>query len=301
MKNLRKKFVAKVPKAWRIVVYIVAALAVLLAILAIIFVIWRANYRAENAAARAEAVKPDSELIGARFVVPRDGEDGVKVNLYIPQHDKNEDLPVIFNIHGGGFVGNDADSLDTQSERYSDNWHAIVVTINFTKPDVKSIDYGVDEIVDTVLYFDDNAKVFNADSDRFSVIGYSSGGFYAAKAAEQLDADGFKLAGQILNAPYVYGLPDDVESTVAPAFFVLGTDDPISQSSGPYQETLRDAGVDVTVNEYEGGLHPFIESINPEFQNSTDDDQYVTQHQQELAVQAETDIDEWLQEQYRQR
>jgi acetyl esterase/lipase len=291
----------RIPRGWRILLFVLVAIAALIGAAAISFDVWLGNYRLKAAAARAGAVKEDSQLIGARFEVPRPEKDGVEVNLYIPEHREEEKLPVIFNIHGGGFVGNDADALDTQSERYSDAWKSIIVSVNFTKPDIKPIYYGVDEIVDTVLYFARNAKVFDADTEKFSVIGYSSGGFYAAQAAIQLDAQGFRLASQVLAAPWVRGLPKKVSPTLAPALFILGTEDPISQWSVTYQQTLKKAGVEVTTKEYQGGLHPFLDTINPEFQSSATKevaDEYITDEQQALAVKAEADIYSWLQERY---
>jgi acetyl esterase/lipase len=296
-KEARSTWFARIPKGWRILSAVLIAIAVLIGGVAIAFDFWLGNYRLKAAAERAKAVKQDSQLIGARFEVPRPGLDAVKVNLYIPEHREDERLPVIFNIHGGGFVGNDADALDTQSERFSDTWKSIVVAVNFTKPDIKPIYYGVDEIVDTVLYFAENAKVFNADPEKFSVIGYSSGGFYAAQAAIELDARGFNLASQILAVPWVPGLPKKVRASLAPALFILGTDDPISQKSVTYQRTLKESGVDVTTKEYQAGLHPFLDTNNPEFQSSVTKevaDEYITDEQQALAVKAEADIHSWL-------
>jgi acetyl esterase/lipase len=292
---------SRIPRGWRILLFGLIAIAALIGVADVAFNIWLGNLRVRTAAARAKAVKEDSQLIGARFEVPRPGKNGVKVNLYIPEHRKDEKLPVIFNIHGGGFVGNDADALDTQSERYSDNWKSIIVSVNFTKPDIRPIYYGVDEIVDSVLYFAKNAKVFDADTKKFSVIGYSSGGFYAAQAAIELDAQGFTLASQVLAAPWVGGLPTKVSPSLAPALFILGTADPISQKSVTYQQTLKEAGVEVTTKEYQGGLHPFLDTINPEFQSSVTKevaDEYITDEQQALAVKAEADIYSWLQARY---
>lgn len=55
-----------------------------------------------------------------------------------------------FYIHGGGFVGGDAYVPDTQSHRIANEWNAIVVTINYTKADVKPVSYGTEEIRDAV-------------------------------------------------------------------------------------------------------------------------------------------------------
>lgn len=258
----------ELPKSWRILIIVLISIIVFLITLLSLFQNFLTDYRNENAAKRAAVQKLDSELIGTRFEVPRDGKDSVKVNLYVPEDSSNEKLPVIFNFHGGGFVLGDADEMDTQCDAWAKDWNAIIVSIDYTKPDVKSINYGVEEAIDTILYFAEHADEYNADTEQFSVIGHSAGGYYAAKTAINLDKEGFKLASQILVCPWTTGLPEKVNSSVAPALFILGGADPISQKTSDYQQVLRDSGVYVEVKEYEGGLHPFISTPYPELSKS---------------------------------
>lgn len=293
---MEKKF-KELPKSWRILIIVLISIIVFLITLLSVFQNFLTDYRNENAAKRAAVQKLDSELIGTRFEVPRDGKDSVKVNLYVPEDSSNEKLPVIFNFHGGGFVLGDADEMDTQCDAWAKDWNAIIVSINYTKPDVKSINYGVEEAIDTILYFAEHADEYNADTEKFSVIGHSAGGYYAAKTAINLDKEGFKLASQILVCPWTTGLPEKVNSFVAPALFILGGADPISQKTSDYQQVLRDSGVYVEVKEYEGGLHPFISTPYPELSKSFTEEERkgnITEEQQELAIQAEKDINEWL-------
>lgn len=287
----------ELPRFWRRLIIVLISMIVFLVASLSVFQIFLTGYRSENAAKRASVQKLDSELIGTRFEVPRDGKDSVKVNLYVPECSSNEKLPVIFNFHGGGFVLGDADEMDTQCDAWANDWNAIIVSINYTKPDVKSINYGVEEATDTILYFAEHADEYNADTEKFSVIGHSAGGHYAAKTAINLDKEGFKLASQILVCPWTTGLPDKVNSSVAPALFILGGADPISQKTPDYQQVLRESGVYVEVKEYEGGLHPFISTPYPELSKSfteEEKEENITEEQQELAIQAEKDIYEWL-------
>ena len=90
-------------------------ISVLFLILLVIFNLFLNSYRAENAIQRAKLVKNDSELIGERIEIPRDGKASVKANLYVPDSIGDGRLPVVFNIHGGGFVGGDADGLHCRS------------------------------------------------------------------------------------------------------------------------------------------------------------------------------------------
>lgn len=284
-------------KFWKRTVIALSVLTIIFALILGGLVGFMGNMRSENEAKRNFSKKPDSELIGQRLVIQRKGKGDIHANLYIPDTVSSEKLPVLFNAHGGGFFLGDADEMDTQCDHWANDWNVIVVSVNYTKLDTKPMDYAVAEITDTVEYFKDNAEKYNADVTKFSVIGHSAGGFLVAKAAIALDAKGVKLQSQILLCPWTTGLPDKVSSTLAPAFFSLGSADEISQKSSQYQKVLKEAGVPYTVKEYEGGQHPFIHSPYPEFQKGLTAEEkavFATEEQFALSRQAEADIKDWL-------
>lgn len=284
-------------KFWKRIIITLSAFTALFTLIFVILVAFMGNMRSENEAKRNLVKKPDSELIGERLVIERKGKGNIHANVYIPEKTSETKLPVLFNAHGGGFFLGDADEMDTQCNFWANDWNVIVISVNYTKLDTKPMDYAVNEIVDTVAYFEKNADKYNADVTKFSVIGHSAGGFLAAKAAIALDAKGFKLQSQILLCPWTTGLPSKVSSTLAPAFFSLGGADAISQRSPQYQNVLKTAGVSYTVKEYERGEHPFIHSPYPEFQKGLSDEEkliYATEEQFSLSHQAEEDIKEWL-------
>ena len=41
--------------------------------------------------------------------------------------------------------------LDTQSERIANEWNVVVVTMNYTKADVKPVSFGSEEIRDGMM------------------------------------------------------------------------------------------------------------------------------------------------------
>ena len=284
-------------KFWKRTIITLSALTVIFALIFGSLVGFLTNMHTENEVLRNTLKKPDSELIGQRFVIERKGKGDIYANVYIPKTASDEKLPVLFNAHGGGFFLGDADEMDSQCDYWANDWNVIVVSINYTKLDTKPMNYAVSEITDTVAYFEKNADKYNADVTRFSVIGHSAGGFLAAKAAIALDANGFPLESQILLCPWTTGLPKTVSSTLAPAFFSLGGADAISQESSQYQEVLKAAGVPYTVKEYESGEHPFIHSPYPEFQKGLSAEEkavFANEEQFALSYQAENDIKEWL-------
>lgn len=284
-------------KKWKVTVVVLSVLTILFIAIIGVFNVFLNSYRKNNADMRAVLRKGDSELIGRRFEVPRGHKKSVNVNLYIPNNPEEDKLPVIFNIHGGGFVGGDADVLDTQSDRIANEWNVIVVTVNYTKADVEPIAYGAEEIKDTVLYFANNANTYNADATKFSVMGYSAGAFYSAEATKLLEKSHFNIESLILCYPWTVGLrTEDLNQEWPATLFILAGQDPISQKAKSYVASMKDVGIHTEVMEYKNAVHSFIESNNPEGQKDTSFEMknVINTEQESLARQAENDIKEWI-------
>lgn len=288
----------ELPRFWKLNILALSGITICLLLGFATFQSFLNNYRNQNESIRAKCRKKDSELLGTRLEIPRENEEPVKVNVYIPKNNTNDKLPVVFNIHGGGFVGGDADLLDTQSERIANAWNTVVVTINYTKADVKPIEYGVEEIVDTIKYFRDHQDEYHIDPNQFTVMGYSAGAYYAAQTAISLDQQNIPLMAQVLCYPWTNSLTKEkIDSTLAPAMFVLASDDPISQNSKAYAKALEESGVPVYLKEYQGAHHSFIESNNPEGRKNITEEEaetIINTQQEQLAREAEKDIKEWL-------
>lgn len=245
--------------------------------------------------------KTEEELIVERFKVQRSGKDSVSVNLYILESETK--TPVIFNIHGGVFIGGHADTLDTQSDRISKSWNTVVVTVNYKlAKDGISIEYGTEGIVNTVKYFMDHADEYNLDTDKFVVMGYSAGGYHALMTALNLKKEGIDLAAQVLcysyikDAANVYAvLSEEQQTTLALALFVLASSDPIGDGSLLYEELLRNSGIQTAVKKYENTTHGFLEENNPEYEELNNKPSK-SPEQEEKAQEAENDICAWLKE-----
>lgn len=284
------------PKKWKRKIIVLSAVIILLLFVIGIFNLFLVSYRKNCANMRAMLVKDEKALIGERIEIEKNGSASVKANIYIPDKMGSEPLPVIFNIHGGGFVGGDADLLDTQSSRIANEWNVIVVTINYTKADVKPISYGAEEIKDVVLYFAGNANEYNVDSSRFALMGYSAGAYYAAEGTRLLQKENIDMAALIMCYPWTTGLnADKLDTDFPPTLFVLAGQDPISQKAKAYIDRAEAIGVEIKVIEYENAVHSFIESNNPESEaDEAATELLVNEEQAALARQAESEIGEWL-------
>lgn len=278
------------------IVVLVAAIAGFLA-----YSSWKlTNHQAED---QANMAKTDEERLGQRFLIPRNGKDPVEVNLYIPEDGDN--LPVVFNIHGGAFIAGDADTLDTQSDRISRSWNVIVVTINYRlMTDETPIEYGTQEVIDVIRYFKEHAEEYRADSERFCVLGYSAGAYHTAAAVLALKAEDVDVAAQVLCYAYIGDMVDryhtlspEQRATIAPALFVLADNDSFSEESLAYQGVLEANGVSAQVKKYDGAIHGFIEENNPEYE-----DLHIkiskSPEQEKMAQEAEEFIGTWLNGQF---
>jgi len=251
------------------------------------------EFRADLARQRAEfAQRP---ITGERFYVPREGADPVEVILYRPQQPVDKPLPVLFNSHGGAWIGGDAVLMDSFCSLLANEIPALIVNMNYKKADVHPFPYPIVEICDTVQYFAAHAKEYGIDPTKFAVGGHSAGAQLSAGAAVKLKEDGFQLACQMLvypcvdmtgkdglfamlgpmyfpenNANHRWASPlyatDDELRGVAPAIFIECGPDELKPQGIAYAKRLIDLAVPVKVKEYPEAVHGFLEVNRPEYE-----------------------------------
>ena len=240
---------------------------------------------------------------GEKFMVSRIDAAPVMTYLYRPACG-GENLPVVFNVHGGAWVGGDALLLDTQSQEMANRLGAMVVNINYIKADVKPFPYAQYEVRDTVLYFVRHAQEYGVDTSKLALMGYSAGGHLCACAAQLPSEEGVQLSCQVLCYPFldftfageannemVDGmkgigeiffpalsrtdplvspglLPDEKLKKVAPAIIITCGQDVLKPQADAYEIRLKAAGVNVQLFDYPESQHGFLECNYPE----TEDD-----------------------------
>ena len=271
------------------------SLDTLILIFIILLVVWVYLF---NRMHRNTIIKPDDELIWERYEVPRSGEEPVNVNLYYPDN-YEWTLPVVFNIHWWAFFAWSADTLDTQSERIAKDWNVMVVNINYKLLNMDySISYALDEIVDTIKYFKNNAEKYKIDPNKMIVMWYSAGWDYAMEACITLKKENIDVFAQILWYAYIWDADDmyqeelsqDQQKSIAPALFILADDDIIWDTSLEYEEILRENWIQTEIKQYSWAMHWFIESNNPEREAVT----WERPEQKEMARDAEDYALQWL-------
>ena len=272
-------------------------LSLLLVLFNVGFGFFLKSYRDNCREQRDAMKKEDADLIGQRLSIPRKDNNPVAVNIYVPDRKGQEPVPIVFNIHGGGFVAGDADALDTQSNRISQQWNAVIVSVNYTTADIKPISYGAREITDAVQYFYDHAEEYHVNAEDIYIIGYSAGAYYAAQAARALEKEKCHLKGLILCYPWTTGLENKKFGSSWPeTLFILAGQDPISRKAKNYIAGMKEAGLDPDIREYPGAQHSFIESNNPEGMKDPAEiaKNIINEKQEQLAREAEADIGKWI-------
>ena len=250
------------------------------------------DFEAIRAQRKKWAAQP---TIGQRFVVPRDGMDGVEVILYRPENASGK-LPVFFNMHGGAWIGGDAVLLESFCARLANELPALVVNVNYKKMDEQPFPYALTEVADAVKYFAAHAEEYGIDTGKMAVGGHSAGAQIAAGAAMKLKEDGMKLAAQLLvypctdlrpgegeglmqmiqpmlfpdgNCEHRWASPllakDDELRNLAPAIFIECGLDELKPMGIAYAKRLIDAAVPVKIKEYPRALHGFLEVCRPDY------------------------------------
>ena len=147
-------------------------------------------------------VMPDPEALpvkGERMSVPtRDGH--IRCILY---RAKNENRPVYFAMHGGGFIGGNCEDIDFFCDMINNQLDINVVNINYRKAPQFPYPCAVNDAFDAVGWFYGNAAQFGMDTDRMAIGGHSAGGNLAAVTCLRSVRENapFRFRLQILDYP----------------------------------------------------------------------------------------------------
>lgn len=116
--------------------------------------------------------------------------------------DTKEKEPVLFDLHGGGFVMHTAD-VDADICRYfQKNCRCKVISIDYAKAPEHPYPQAVNEVYEVVKYFTQHAEEYKVDTERMCICGHSAGGnLTAVTCLRSLKEKEFSFCGQILDYP----------------------------------------------------------------------------------------------------
>ncbi|MDO4313351.1 MAG: alpha/beta hydrolase [Eubacteriales bacterium] len=116
--------------------------------------------------------------------------------------EKKEKEPVLFDLHGGGFVMHTADVDINLCRYFRDNCSCKAVSIDYAKAPEHPYPQAVNEVYEVVKYFTVHAEEYGIDTERMCIGGHSAGGnLTAVTCLRSLKEKEFAFRGQILDYP----------------------------------------------------------------------------------------------------
>ncbi|PKU88024.1 probable carboxylesterase 8 [Dendrobium catenatum] len=166
---------------------------------------------------------PPSDLIDRADVrsrdIPLNSSLKTSLRLYVPSSSLQK-LPIILFFHGGGFILFNSSSAPYHffCEQMAQSLSALVLSLDYRLAPDHRLPAAYDDALEAILWLrtqaaaDSSARdswlASHADFDRVFIAGSSSGAnmaFHAAIRIADLDLQPLKIAGVLLNQPYLGG------------------------------------------------------------------------------------------------
>ena len=226
--------------------------------------------------------------------------NGTKINIRIFSDSNENNLPLLVNFHGGGWVLGDLDSDESMCKFLSKKSGYKVISVDYRLAPENKFPIPLQDCYESLLYFYENSKEFGINPEKISICGTSAGGNLSA-AVSLLLRDNNKniVKSQILFCPvtdndfntktyieYVegYGLDkavmlwfwnhyvdgeitryaapnkDTKNSNLPKTYIITAECDILRSEAEKYYENIR-KNVDSKIEMFEGALHGFNVNI----------------------------------------
>lgn len=220
--------------------------------------------------------------------------DGAEICLlYFASKKKN--APLIFDIHGGGYIWGEAKGNEKLCEVLAEKCGACIATVDYRLAPKVRYPKATDDCKDALRYLIDNDE-FDFDRDKIFLMGHSAGGNAVVSVSAEM---GDLIAGQILDYPWLdvrlnrrkpyimhsipdflinhmsrsYFRPEDREKHDASAVLMTMDEarkmpktllitcgrDTLKYDGAIFKKLLSEAGVPIEHKEYADAIHGFVE------------------------------------------
>lgn len=133
------------------------------------------------------------------------GMDGNSIDLVIIKPTnltRKGPLPILYFMHGGGYLIGNAYTMDTKPEVLTDGLQAMIVSVNYRLATVAPFPADLHDAYSGLEYIYDHAAEYGGDPTRIVIVGESAGGGLAARLAlYNRDHGRVPLCGQALTYP----------------------------------------------------------------------------------------------------
>ena len=141
--------------------------------------------------------------------------DSIPILIFNPGHSQN--LPIIINYHGGGFVSPLLPGLEYSLWQDAKTYGAIVFAIDYRVAPENKFPAAVNDSYNAFKWIAEHGSEFGGDTSRIALLGISAGANLAAVISQKAKKDGIsnKIKLQILNGLPADCSPQNMETSVS--------------------------------------------------------------------------------------
>jgi acetyl esterase len=141
--------------------------------------------------------------------------DSIPVLIFNPSHAEN--LPILINYHGGGFISPLLPALEYSLWQEAKNYGAIVFAIDYRVAPENKFPAAVNDSYNAFRWIAEHGREFGGDTSRIALLGNSAGANLVAVITQKAKKDGLtnKIKLQVLNGLPADCRPQNMETSVS--------------------------------------------------------------------------------------
>lgn len=254
------------------------------------------DYRAEKEKKYRRMILDEHRLYPAQKITIPTETGSVDGYIYLPDNPGNYSLPVLFNLHGGGFVLGYCEQDAPYCRRLANEAHCAVINVDYSLAPEHKFPLPVISTYEFICGVLPGFENLGLDDSRIAIGGHSAGGnISAAITLLARDKGGPLFAGQILDYPpldfadmkydqldsqdrmfqymnwYFRSEKDRYDSLASPvqadlshlppALILSAGLDPLCKEAEVYAKKLASSGTPVHYHCFQNRMHGFTHSI----------------------------------------
>lgn len=141
--------------------------------------------------------------------------DSIPVLIFNPLH--SEDLPILINYHGGGFISPLLRSLEHSLWQEAKTYSAIVFAVDYRVAPENKFPAAVNDSYNAFTWIAEHGREFGGDTSRIALEGNSAGANLVAVVTQKAKKNGIsnKIKLQIMNGLPIDGSPQNMERSIS--------------------------------------------------------------------------------------
>jgi acetyl esterase len=156
--------------------------------------------RADRAAAQRAAAVDTTGVTVELLSIP--GPDGGELKLRLYRGATGTGVPLLIYAHGGAFVTGNLDTDHAHCVELARDADCLLVSVDYRLAPENPCPAALDDVEAALWYAVEHASELNVDAGRLAVMGRDAGGGLVAGVAQRVfDAEGPRIAVQILHQP----------------------------------------------------------------------------------------------------